>query len=190
MPSFVYLHGFLSGPASTKARQTVAWWQTHFPDEPCFCPALSSSPREALSQLTELGQNTPDLCLIGSSLGGFWATWMVEQFGGRAVLINPAVAPHTRFQHLVGQSLPYYYDNRELQLTDADLTLLAEADCLHFKDPSRYWVLLQTGDEVLDYRDAQAHFAACQLTVEQGGDHSFQGYERHLPAIRQFLRKL
>lgn len=190
MPSILYLHGFLSSPESTKARVTQQWLASHYPNWQYHCPQLSSYPHLACQALTTFYQNIDEPpYVIGSSLGGFWAAWCVEKFGGKAVLVNPAVAPHTRFQHFVGQSLKSYYSDDTYTLGEKDLSVLAECDFVQHSNPEAYWVMLQSGDETLDYRMALKRYQASNVLLEEGGSHSFDGYEAHLPAIMDFFSK-
>ena len=188
MVDIIYIHGFLSSPASFKAQATQAWLSVHRPELSFHCPALSSYPEQALNTLLSCVESCSSKpCLIGSSLGGFWASYLIEEgLADKAVLVNPAVSPHTRFQHYIGQSLKSYYSDDYYCLSVADLQRLADAEkpVIHV---DRYWVLLQTGDEVLGYRMAEQRYHACEQLIEQGGDHSFTGYDRHLEAMMHFF---
>ena len=192
MPNLVYLHGFLSSPESSKAKLTGAWCaQQARPDWRFHCPSLSAYPGSAIATITSLldelrGQPT---ALIGSSLGGFWATGFAERYGLPAVLINPAVSPQTRFHEFVGQPLRNYYTEDTYTLQPGDLADLASVDTRHLQHPQNLWVLLQTGDETLDYRLAAQKYADCRLTIEEGGNHSFAGYDHWLPPITEFLNE-
>ncbi len=189
MKTLIYLHGFLSSPQSSKAQQTRQWLQVHAPDWVFECPALSSCPAETLVQLKAMmarfDGDAP--CFVGSSLGGFWATWLCETYGGKAVLVNPAVAPHERFIDYIGRPHKSYYSDITYCLTVKDLDVLAQCDCLHLKQPERYRVMLQSGDEVLDYRQAMQRYSRCEQWFEEGGDHSFVGYEAYLAKILAFF---
>ena len=127
------------------------------------------------------------LCFVGSSLGGFWATWLCENYGGKAVLVNPAVAPHERFIHYIGQPYKSYYSDTVYVLTPEDLELMAQCDCLALMHPENYRVMLQSEDEVLDYRQAMQRYHQCEQWFEEGGDHSFVGYADYLPKILAFF---
>lgn len=191
MPTLVYLHGFLSSPASHKARVTEHWLQQHRPDWQFVCPYLSSYPHEAwqtLERCVTSVSNQP-IYLLGSSLGGFWATCLAERFGFRSVLINPAVHPHKRFSHLVGKTLKSYHTEDSYSLGASDLAFLTELDSETVARPELYWLLVQTGDETLDYRDAVGKYALCRQTVEEGGSHAFDDFEAHLPDIIEFLQQ-
>lgn len=188
MSHILYIHGFLSSPSSYKAKATQAWLKQHRPDLSFCCPELSSYPFEAENQLRELLVSRAPAFLIGSSLGGFWATFLVEEgLAERAVLINPAVSPQRRFQSLVGENLKSYYSDRHYSLSHADMAQLERCDRPQLREPERYMLLLQTGDEVLDYRLAEDRYQGSELNIEVGGDHSFVGYDRWLPRIMQFF---
>ncbi len=191
MPTLVYIHGFLSSPQSAKAQITQEWLRRQRPSWRFECPALSSHPAQARQALDDLLDQLPDrpIYLLGSSLGGFWATYLAEARALPAVLINPAVSPQRRFTALVGQSLKNYHTGETCILTPADLDELAACDTTSLSNPNLYWLLVQTGDETLDYRHAVAKYAACRQTLEEGGSHAFDGYENWLPEIAEFFEQ-
>ena len=185
MTAFLYIHGFNSSPASQKARQFVAALQHLGLDGRVRVPALHHHPRQAMAQLeaaiAELGQPL----LIGSSLGGYYATHLAERHGLKAVLINPAVAPHRLFDGQLGPQTNYY-SGETWELTHAHVQALAELEVPAPVDGARYQVWLQTADETLDYRAAERYYRACALRIEAGGDHGFQRFVSHLPALLAF----
>lgn len=191
MQHILYLHGFLSSPKSIKAQATKAYFEKHHSDVTLHIPELSNFPSKVESQLLALIESTPALLegglkLIGSSMGGYLSTFLLEKFGGKAVLINPAVRPYELLQSFIGKhENPYSKEKFEIVASDMEVIKALEASSL--SAPERYKVLLQTEDETLDYRLAEEKYAQSQLVIEQGGDHSFVGYENHLPAIAQFL---
>lgn len=191
MPTLIYIHGFLSSPKSTKAQVTHDWLRYHRPDWRFECPFLSSHPAQAKAALEYLLERLPDseVFLLGSSLGGFWATYLAETRGLPAVLINPAVSPQRRFQALVGQTLKNYHTAETCILTADDMADLAACDVDRLNNPDLYWLLAQTGDETLDYREAVAKYRGCRQTVETGGSHAFDGYEGWLPDIAEFFEE-
>ena len=191
MASILYLHGFLSSPSSLKANQTRAYLLHHYPDTSFICPELANSPAELEAQLQSLLKDHPELLtgglkVIGSSMGGYLASWLIEQYGGRAVLINPAVTPFELLKDYLGEH-ENPYTNKRFVLTDADIEHIRGFYQPQLSHPERYKVLLQTGDETLDYRQAVKHYAAADVYIEEGGDHSFVNYEAHLEGIMAFL---
>ncbi|WP_461518322.1 YqiA/YcfP family alpha/beta fold hydrolase [Porticoccus sp.] len=186
--ALVYIHGFNSSPASLKARQTDEWLSLHHPHIPFFCPRLSNQPDLAIQQLQALIEQTEQpVGLVGSSMGGYYATWLAEQYGLPSVLINPAVKPYELMLDYLGENANYHTRERYV-LEQRHVEAVRQLEVSTPLNPSRYWVLLQTGDEVLDYRQAESRYTGCRMTIEQGGDHSFQHYERYLPAIFEFLQ--
>ena len=184
MPSLLYLHGFNSSPASKKARQLVRACERLGIAEQRV-PALHHHPRQAIAQCEQAIAELGAPLLIGSSLGGYYATHLAERHGLKALLINPAVLPHTRFDGYLGaqQNL---YSGETWQLTHEHIQALAELEAAPPQDPQRFQVWLQTGDETLDYRQAQALYRACALRIQPGGDHSYQGFSQQLPALFAF----
>lgn len=186
----IYLHGFLSSPRSHKAQLMGAWLARQRPEIAWQVPALPEEPGAAFEVAVDAVKLALDggferIGLIGSSMGGFYATALAESLDLSAVLINPAVRPHRHIdRYYMEQTNPYSGRRFALGPRDAaDLAAMLPA----VVTPSRYWLLLQTADEVLDYREAVAFYAGCRQTVEEGGDHQFRGFERHLPAVVEFL---
>jgi len=183
----VYLHGFNSSPASGKAKQLSEHMVHLGRQADYYCPALPNSPREAIALVeAELEQRRPQsVTLIGSSLGGSYATYLAEKHGWKAVLVNPAVHAHKLLRSALGPQTNWHTGEKWV-LTEAHLAELAALDVDAITLPKRYLLLAQTGDEVLDYRDAVAYYAGATQIIEDGGDHGFAGFERHYPTILDF----
>ncbi|MHB1214388.1 MAG: YqiA/YcfP family alpha/beta fold hydrolase [Thiobacillus sp.] len=183
----VYLHGFNSSPASGKARQLGEHMAAIGRQADYYCPALPNSPRAAIALVeAELEQRRPEsVTLVGSSLGGFYATWLAEKHGCKAVLVNPAVHAHALLRAALGPQT-HWHTGEQWELTEAHLAELAALDVERITRPERYVLLVQTGDEVLDYRDAVAYYTDATQIVEDGGDHGFAGFERHFQTILDF----
>jgi hypothetical protein len=172
----LYLHGLHGSPQSDKAVLMQGYLQ-HHPHHQWHCPQLTLSPTRNAESLAAWAEHYRDqsVGIVGSSMGGFYATWLSEQFGFPCVLVNPVVAPLEKLSQV------------DLQLSVDDRNWLAQQTPKQLKRPENYWVLLQTGDEVLDYHQATAFYRDCRLTIEQGGDHRFVGFERYCEAILQFF---
>lgn len=183
--SILYIHGLNSSPDSQKARQMSALMQRIGLAEHLRVPALHHHPRQAIAQLEAALAELDAPLLVGSSLGGYYATHLAERYGLQALLINPVVNPHRLFDGYLGVQTNHY--TGELwQLTQDHVTALAELEVPAPADPARFQVWLQTGDETLDYRQAAAFYQACSVHIESGGDHGFQGFARKLPALLEF----
>ncbi|KIH85660.1 YqiA/YcfP family alpha/beta fold hydrolase [Pseudomonas batumici] len=183
--SILYIHGFNSSPLSHKASQLIALMERLGLAAQLRVPALHHHPRQAMVQLeaaiAELGRPL----LVGSSLGGYYATCLAERHGLKALLVNPAVAPHRMFDGHLGPQ-QNFYSGETWELTHDHVTALAELEVPAPQDPQRFQVWLQTADETLDYRAAQQYYRACALRIQAGGDHSFQGFAEQLPALLSF----
>ena len=182
----IYLHGFNSSPASTKARLLGAVMAERGLEDHYRCPELSHRPAEAIrlvkAAIAEL-QPRP-ITLIGSSLGGYYATWLAETYGLRAVLINPAVRPHQDLRAFLGAQQNLYTGER-YTLTEDHLSEWAGL-FVRRVTPSRYLLLVETGDEVLDYREAVERYAGAKQVVVPGGDHSLKSFAAHVGLILEF----
>lgn len=190
MPHLLYIHGFLSSPVSHKAVQVKQWLARHRPDIEYHCPALTAYPgrtHQTLETLVE--QLLPEpVYLMGSSLGGYWATWLVEKYGLRAVLINPAVKPSMLNPEYVNVELKNYHSDQTYMLTEQDVEALNAVDVNNVQFHDNYWLMVQTGDETLDYRLAVEKYSGCKQLIEDGGDHSFQNFDRWIAAAIEFLQ--
>lgn len=151
------------------------------------CPDLPPLAGDAIREIERLIEGRSDICFVGSSLGGFYATWLVEKHpGSKAVLINPAIDPHVGLRVYLGPQKNLHtgepYELSEAHLREWEKLYVARLT------PGRYLLLVETGDEVLDYRRALERYAGAQQMVIEGGDHSLQSFPRHLPRILEFSR--
>ena len=181
MAALLYIHGFLSSPLSFKARQTHEWLSVTHPEIDFYCPQLPPCPEQTrfiLESLVEQLQPQP-IYLMGSSLGGFWATWLAEKYNLAAVLINPAVRPQDFMPAYLEVDLKSYHTDDSYRLNAQHINDIVSVDVPVTRN-TNYWLLVQTGDETLDYRQAVQKYAGCKQTIEEAGDHAFQGFERYL----------
>lgn len=190
MPStLIYLHGFMSSPQSAKATLTRDYLASRRLPIAFEVPALPDLPERALAAaevaVVAALQRGP-VGLIGSSMGGYFATILAERCDLRAVLVNPSAQPHRRIDRYFGPNTnPYSGSQFTLDAGHARWLEQALPPVLH---PDRYWLLTQMGDEVLDYREAVEFYAGCRQTIEPGGNHQFPGFECYLPAVIEFLQ--
>lgn len=183
----VYLHGFNSSPDSQKARLFAAYCRVHCRAE-VLIPSLPHDPALAM-QLLEGCVGPPALrpaLLVGSSLGGYYATWLAERYGIKAALINPAVAPCDHHGEKFVGPQRNYHTGAEYVFTAEHVQALRGFAVAEVTDATRYLLLVQTGDEVLDYRLALKLYAGCQMVVQEGGNHGFENFAAVLPLILQF----
>lgn len=188
MNKILYLHGFNSSPASHKARLLREYMQQKGLAEYIDIPDIPPVPADAIQLLQRHADaivEQYDLSVAGSSLGGFYATWLAEKYNCPAVLINPAVRPHELLTKYLGENKNYYTDENWV-LDQNHIEQFRELYIETVTRPERYLLLLQTGDDTLDYREALDKYRGCPSIVEQGGSHEFSGFERHLDKILSF----
>ncbi|QAX81581.1 YqiA/YcfP family alpha/beta fold hydrolase [Candidatus Pseudomonas adelgestsugas] len=183
--SILYIHGFNSAPASNKATKLTTVMDSLGLGNQLRVPALHHHPRQAIPQLEDAIMHLGRPLLVGSSLGGYYATHLAERYGLKALLVNPVVSPHLMFKGYLGTQRNLYTDEI-WELTHDHVTALAELEVPAPQDAKRYQVWLQTGDKTLDYRLAKQYYCACVLRIQIGGDHGYQGFAQQLPAILSF----
>lgn len=187
--TLVYLHGFNSSPQTVKGRKLLTAAASGRDPPHCHVPALHHRPAKAMRDVCAWVDARPDrfgpLTFIGSSLGGYYATWLAEKYGARAIVINPAVRPFADLQaHLGPQQNPYTGERYELTRKHfAELKALwVERLTRH----ERYFLLVRAGDEVLDWREAVARYAGAWQFVAGGGTHGWEDIDAEIPAMLRF----
>jgi len=186
----LYLHGFNSSPQSHKAQLVMQYLREIDKLDCLICPQIPAVPADAkvfLENLVEEALQHNSVSFVGSSLGGYYATYLAEKYSGTAVLINPSVKPYVTLSAYLGEN-KFYFDDGVWDFNESHIQQLKELDVDTITQAERYFVLLQTGDETLDYREAELKYKAAQCIVEQGGDHGFVDLERHLARIMQFSK--
>ena len=187
----IYIHGFNSSPESYKASLLKSYADKINMPDVLEVPFLSYDPAVAMAQLHSTVSKYQKhnalrpLCFIGSSLGGYYATWLAEKYESRVVLINPAVRPYELFEEYLGHNRNIY-TGEDYTLTMQHVDQLKQYEVDEITKPDRYLLMLQTGDEVLDYKLALEKYAAVPTIVEEGGGHEFTGFERHIETVLAF----
>ncbi|XQW84180.1 YqiA/YcfP family alpha/beta fold hydrolase [Thalassotalea piscium] len=185
--NILYIHGFNSSPNSLKAQQTKQFLSDRYANVNFYCPQVASSPNAALAQLTTiLNDNPGNWYLMGSSLGGYFATFFSEKYQLPCAIINPAVKPFELLNDYIGEQINPY-SNEKYRVTEQFIDDLKAIERQEITKKN-YLVMVQTGDEVLDYQQAVNKYQQCQLIVQSGGDHSFVNYSRLLPQVAQFFK--
>ena len=186
----LYLHGFRSSPDSAKAKKMAALVARRHPGVTWWCPQLPPSPAEAMALLTQgvAGWPRETMAVVGSSLGGFYATAVAERCGCKAVLLNPAVDPARDLQKYIGEQAAWQNPEERFFF---EARFVDELRALHagpLKNPANYLAVIAKGDEVLDWREMAARYAGARQCVLEGGDHALSDFDAHLPLILDFLR--
>jgi predicted esterase YcpF (UPF0227 family) len=186
----LYLHGFRSSPQSFKARLLHAWLERHRPDVHWWCPALPPSPREAMAGVEEGIAAWPHdrMAVVGSSLGGYYATWIAEATGCRAVLLNPAVHPARDLAQHIGEQTGFHDPDEHFYFRVEYIEELQRLGVPAITRPERYFAIVAKGDEVLDWREMAERYRGARIDLLEGGDHALSGFARHVDDVARFLQ--
>ncbi len=163
-----------------------------FPEVKLWCPQLPPSPADAATlMLRETGDwptDTPEkIAVIGSSLGGFYATWFAEKFKCRAVLVNPAVFPARDLAKYIGEQTSWHNADEKFYFKPEYVDELKKLNAGDIDDPARYFAIIAKGDEVLDWREMSGRYAGAHIELLEGGDHAVSNFEDYLDAVLAFL---
>ena len=185
----LYLHGFRSSPQSVKAKKMAALVAARYPDVTWWCPQLPPSPRDAMALLTQgiAGWPHASMAVIGSSLGGFYATAVAERCGCKAVLLNPAVDPARDLSAYIGEQTTWQNPDEHFFFEAHFVDELRALQAGPLATPQNYLAVIAKGDEVLDWREMAARYAQANLRLLEGGDHALSDFDAHVPAILDFL---
>lgn len=187
----IYIHGFNSNAASPKGQMLADWCAAHRPDISVQRPDLNLPPQQVMQHLQSLIAQDHSTGLVGSSLGGFYASACVANYGVKAVLVNPSVRPFERFKRFFQHGATSYTNETGWTVTPDQLDDLAKLYHAVPPQPDKLLVLLKQGDEVLDYREAEQYFSQAQaqsaLIVEPGGNHFMDDMDSKIPLMIDFL---
>jgi predicted esterase YcpF (UPF0227 family) len=183
----IYLHGFRSSPQSKKAQLIRAALEERARGAELQCPQLPVSPRAA-AQMIEAAAQLEDpqrLSLIGSSLGGYYATWLAERIGCRAALLNPAVTPYEDLRSQIGTQ-PVFFSASTIEVRPEHMEELRVLDTPSITRPERYFLLAATGDELIDWRTMTSKYACCRQRIIKGSDHQISDFADYLGEVLDF----
>ena len=185
----LYLHGFRSSPRSMKAMKMAEAVQSRHPQVHWWCPQLPASPREAMALLIAGIANWPaqNMAVVGSSLGGFYATWIAAQTGCKAVLLNPAVDPARDLSRYIGEQTSWHDPVETFFFKPAFVQELRDLQADPLAHPGRLLAIIAKGDELLDWREMSSRYASSHLKLLEGGDHALSDFDAHLGDVLAFL---
>ncbi len=181
----IYVHGFRSSPQSFKAQMLARRMAAAGLSAQYACPALPVSPREAIELLKQQFSLTESDTLVGSSLGGYYATWLAEHTGCRAVLINPAVFPVRDLAPYVGP-LRTYHDDQPMEFKAEYLDELQAVSVSETTRAERYYLIAAKGDELLDWREMTARYPESPTRLIEGSDHGLSDFDDHIDTVFAF----
>ena len=187
----LYLHGFRSSPQSAKARAVAQRVRQQHPGVTWWCPQLPPSPREAMALVAEgiAGWPQTSMAVVGSSLGGFYATWVAARTGCRAVLLNPAVNPARDLQKYIGEQTSWHDPQDRFFFRPEFITELQALECPGQPAPAQVLAIIAKGDEVLDWREMQQRYPGSRIRLLEGGDHALSDFDTaHIDTVFDFLQ--
>lgn len=185
----LYLHGFRSSPQSAKARLMAERVQAQHPAVTWWCPQLPPSPAEAAALIEQGTADWPaeHMAVVGSSLGGFYATWLAQQRGCRAVVLNPAVDPARDLAAHIGEQTAWHDPAERFFFRPEYIDQLRALHAGPLHQPERFFAVIAKGDELLDWREMTARYAGAQVRLLEGSDHGLSDFEQHIDAVLAFL---
>jgi predicted esterase YcpF (UPF0227 family) len=181
----LYLHGFRSSPNSFKARVMAARLAELGRSDEWCCPMLPVSPLETVALAESVVRGAQDVTVIGSSLGGYFATYLAEKHGWPAVLLNPAVVPQRDLGQYLGEQ-PLWHGGGSIVVEPRHLDELRALSVASITRPERYYLIAATGDEVLDYREMLAHYPGARTTLIEGSDHAISEFPHYVDDVLAF----
>ncbi len=185
----LYLHGFRSSPQSLKARIMAQHMAAQHPAVTWWCPQLPPSPREACLLIMQGIQDWPreSMAVIGSSLGGFYATYVAEHIGCKAVLLNPAVNPARDLAKYIGEQSSWHDPQERFFFQPEFVEELRALQCEGLRQPANYLAVIAKGDEVLDWREMVGRYPGARVKLLAGGNHALSDFDEHLLDVQKFL---
>jgi len=180
----IYIHGFGGSGQGSKAKLFREYFKSI--EEGFIAPSLSYVPELTINTLEELIESYhEDVKLIGSSLGGFYTIYLANKYNLKAVLLNPSIFPYKTLGRTLDKA-PNFYDGSSFEWKESHLAMLENYKVTELKQ-SNFMVLVQKGDELLDFKEAVDKFSNAEVIVEDGGNHSFDSVERHFEMIGEYL---
>jgi uncharacterized protein len=186
----LYLHGFRSSPKSFKAQRMHAVVRERHPRVTWSCPQLPPSPKAAAALMRDTIASWPRerMAVVGSSLGGFYATWVAEQAGCRAVLLNPAVHAARDLSRYIGEQVSWHDPSEHFYFAPEYVDELRALECGPVAHPENYFAIIAKGDEVLDWREMTGRYPGVRTRLLEGGDHALSDFDDHIEEVLAFLR--
>lgn len=185
----LYLHGFRSSPKSAKAQQVAARVRERHPGVHLWCPQLPPSPKGAMALVMDgiAGWPREAMGVIGSSLGGFYATYVAQACGARAVVLNPAVDPARDLVRYIGEQSAWHDPAERFFFAPEFVGELRALEAGPLREPRNFFAVIAQGDEVLDWREMAARYAGCRVKLLEGGDHALSDFDAHIADVFAFL---
>jgi len=189
----LYLHGFRSSPSSAKAQKMAGIMASRYPRVTWYCPQLPPSPAQAMAEVMAYiagwpgGADFKSMAVAGSSLGGFYATWVAEKLNCRGVVLNPAVHPARDLAKYIGEQTAWHDPNETFFFKPEFIDELRALEAGPLRRVENYLAIIAKGDEVLSWREMSARYLGANVKLVEGSDHALSDFDQHLPEILEFL---
>ena len=185
----LYLHGFRSSPQSAKARQVAARVSQRHPRVAWWCPQLPPSPKAAMDLVMQgvAAWPRPNMAVMGSSLGGFYATCVAEAVGCKAVLLNPAIHPARDLAKYIGEQTAWHEPGEHFFFEPGFVDELRALESRQLTHPENYFAVIAKGDEVLDWREMAGRYPGARIKLLEASDHALSDFDRHIDEVFDFL---
>ena len=186
--TILYFHGFKSSSDSTKAKDLHKFISRRTKNTILITPNIHDNFHDAHNQIINLIEsNQPNIFFMGSSLGGYYASFFSQKFNKKAVLINPAIPPLKDFEMHLGKNKNYSNGNKFI-ITKNDIDYIRSLSYKKILKPKNLMILLESGDEILNYNDTSSYFSGSHIDVLYGGDHSYSSFKEKFNKIQDFLK--
>lgn len=185
---FVYIHGFNSkgDSESQKIKELKTLGETITVDYDSFgtFKAIEAHLSDEVKRTFRPGTEHITV-LVGTSLGGYWASIIGKKYAIPAVLINPAVQPQQSLKKHIGVELENFKDGRRNRLDENIPGTYCDAP-----DVGKFLILLDKGDDVFDYKKTESWFTQNPVITFEGGSHRFEHMRESLPEINRFMNRV
>ena len=186
--TILYFHGFKSSSDSTKAKDLHKFISRRTRNTILITPNIHDNFHDAHDQIINLIEsNQPNIFFMGSSLGGYYASFFSQKYNKKAVLINPAIPPLKDFEMHLGKNKNYSNGNKFI-ITKNDIDYIRSLSYKKILKPKNLMILLESGDEILNYNDTSSYFSGSHIDILYGGDHSYSSFKEKLNKIQDFLK--
>ena len=186
--TILYFHGFKSSSDSTKAKDLHKFISRRTRNTILITPNIHDNFHDAHDQIINLIEsNQPNIFFMGSSLGGYYASFFSQKFNKKAVLINPAIPPLKDFEMHLGKNKNYSNGNKFI-ITKNDIDYIRSLSYKKILKPKNLMILLKSGDEILNYNDTSSYFSGSHIDILYGGDHSYSSFKEKFNKIQDFLK--
>jgi predicted esterase YcpF (UPF0227 family) len=185
--TILYFHGFKSSSDSSKAQEFKKFIENKTSQTKIIIPDLEDDFKEAHKQIeTLIDKNSPNILYMGSSLGGYYALYFAQLYKSKSVLINPAIAPLNDFEIHLGKNENYATGNK-FTISKDDISYIRSLHHKKILEPKNNLILLESGDEILNYVESSSYFRGSYIDIFYGGNHSYTSIKEKFTKIKEFF---